>query len=27
VRAGYGIPPIEETRDYVKKVKEAMRIS
>jgi hypothetical protein len=27
VRAGYGIPPIEETRDYVRKVKEAMRIS
>jgi hypothetical protein len=27
VRAGYGIPPIEETRDYVKKVKEAMRVS
>jgi len=26
VRAGYGIPPIEETRDYVKKVKEAMRV-
>ena len=27
VRAGYGIPPIEETRDYVRKVKEAMRVS
>jgi hypothetical protein len=25
VKAGYDIPPIEETRDYVKKVKEAMR--
>ncbi len=27
VNAGYGIPRIEETRDYVKKVKEAMRSS
>jgi hypothetical protein len=27
VRAGYAIPAIEETRDYVKKVKEAMRVS
>jgi hypothetical protein len=27
VRSGYGIPPIEETRDYVKKVKEALRVS
>jgi len=25
VEAGYGIPPIGETRDYVRKVKEAMR--
>ncbi len=25
VEAGYGIPPIAETRDYVRKVKEAMR--
>jgi hypothetical protein len=25
VKAGYDIPPIEETRDYVKKVKEAMK--
>jgi hypothetical protein len=27
VEAGYGIPPIEETRDYVRRVKEAMRSS
>lgn len=27
VEAGYGIPPIEETRDYVRKVKKAMRSS
>ena len=27
VEAGYGIPPIGETRDYVRKVKEAMRSS
>jgi soluble lytic murein transglycosylase-like protein len=27
VEAGYGIPAIEETRDYVRKVKEAMRAS
>jgi len=26
VRAGYGIPPIQETRDYVRKVKDAMRV-